>query len=92
MSQVTGGGVGGASGTHNPAKSSISSGGLSADQEIRRLKEAIVDLYLAIKIRSTEEVSHPLDSCFLHGAQASFIIMCSWTRSTREALTRRRKS
>lgn len=24
--------------------------------ELRRLKEAIVDLYLAIKIRSTEEV------------------------------------
>jgi hypothetical protein len=59
MSQVTGGGV---SGTHNPAKASISGGGLSADQELRRLKEAVVDLYLAIKIRSTEEVSNHLES------------------------------
>lgn len=63
MSQVTGGGIGGVSGTHNPAKSSYSAGGLSADKELRRLKEAIVDLYLAIKIRSTEEVSHPIESC-----------------------------
>jgi len=31
--------------------------GSSAEGELRRLKEAIVDLYLAIKIRSTEEVS-----------------------------------
>ena len=26
-------------------------------QELKNLKEAIIDLYLAIKIRSTEEVS-----------------------------------
>ena len=32
-------------------------GSLGAEQELRRLKEAIIDLYLAIKIRSTEEVS-----------------------------------
>ena len=28
-----------------------------AEQEVKNLKEAIIDLYLAIKIRSTEEVS-----------------------------------
>jgi hypothetical protein len=27
-----------------------------AEEEIKNLKEAIIDLYLAIKIRSTEEV------------------------------------
>ena len=27
-----------------------------AEEELRKLKEAIIDLYLAIKIRSTEEV------------------------------------
>jgi hypothetical protein len=34
-----------------------SSSAAAAEGELRRLKEAIVDLYLAIKIRSTEEVS-----------------------------------
>lgn len=29
----------------------------SADTELKNLKEAIIDLYLAIKIRSTDEVS-----------------------------------
>jgi hypothetical protein len=28
-----------------------------AEEELSNLKEAIIDLYLAIKIRSTEEVS-----------------------------------
>ena len=32
-------------------------GGGGSANELKRLKEAIVDLYLAIKIRSTEEVS-----------------------------------
>lgn len=27
-----------------------------AEKEVKKLKEAIIDLYLAIKIRSTEEV------------------------------------
>ena len=31
--------------------------GHSAQTELKKLKEAIIDLYLAIKIRSTEEVS-----------------------------------
>jgi hypothetical protein len=29
-----------------------------AEEELKNLKEAIIDLYLAIKIRSTEEVTH----------------------------------
>jgi hypothetical protein len=29
-----------------------------AEAELKNLKEAIIDLYLAIKIRSTEEVSN----------------------------------
>jgi len=37
---------------------------LSEDKDIRRLKEAIIDLYLAIKIRSTEEV-RPFNITFL---------------------------
>jgi hypothetical protein len=31
---------------------------LTPERELRHLKEAIVDLYLAIKIRSTDEVRH----------------------------------
>lgn len=31
-----------------------------SDAELKNLKEAIIDLYLAIKIRSTEEVSFEL--------------------------------
>lgn len=97
MSQVTGGGIGGVSGSHNPAKSSISAGGgLSADQELRRLKEAIVDLYLAIKIRSTEEVSshHPLLLYYYLSMILSIFHKhaCSWTRLTRDTWTPRRKS
>jgi len=31
-----------------------------AEEELKNLKEAIIDLYLAIKIRSTEEVTKSL--------------------------------
>ena len=46
----------GAQGTTTSGKLQSTGGGAS-EHELRRLKEAIVDLYLAIKIRSTEEVS-----------------------------------
>lgn len=42
------------------------SSGDSAEKELNNLKEAIIDLYLAIKIRSTEEVRiYYHKSCFL---------------------------
>ena len=37
----------------------------SADTELKNLKEAIIDLYLAIKIRSTDEVSGNLHYHYL---------------------------
>ena len=46
----------GAQGATTSGKLQTAPGG-AAEHELRRLKEAIVDLYLAIKIRSTEEVS-----------------------------------
>jgi len=36
-----------------------------AEEELASLKEAIIDLYLAIKIRSTEEVRPPLLPLYL---------------------------
>ena len=48
----------------------------SGAEELMELKDAIVELYLAIKIRSTEEVSeHP----YYHKAK-HFVLLDSWTK------------
>jgi len=43
---------------------------MNTEQELKKLKEAIVDLYLAIKIRSTEEVR-----VCISNSQANYLLM-----------------
>ncbi len=48
----------------------------SGAEELMELKDAIVELYLAIKIRSTEEVS---DNPYDHKVKR-FVLLDSWTK------------
>ena len=54
-----------------------------AEGELKNLKEAIIDLYLAIKIRSTEEVSEiqNLLKYLYHLSIVILIFPLSWIKS-----------
>jgi len=49
-----------ASSSNNNNNYTLAQSATQAETDMQRLKEAIVDLYLAIKIRSTEEVRNAL--------------------------------